>query len=202
MNNTMNQFMAIHTDDERNGDILGKYMYYSLPKLIIKAERVREICEQIGFPVTVNENISVTDAFRSATGEIHDRIEEPYGSEIKVCRIYCRDNKRVGADVLSRELVEETLYETHQQMSSSDACRSRLCVCARPERLHDAGVRHVHRKDGYERGGGHLYDHLFGRFDGYLYRHQRNKRSRRSECRHFRHLRGLQRADERSRSDL
>ena len=61
--NNMNQFMAIHTDDERNGDILGKYMYYSLPKLIIKAERVREICEQIGFPVTVNENISVTDAF-------------------------------------------------------------------------------------------------------------------------------------------
>ena len=73
--------MAIHTDDEKNGDILGKYMYYSLPKLIIKAERVREICEQIGFPVTVNENISVTDAFRSATGEIHDRIEETYGSE-------------------------------------------------------------------------------------------------------------------------
>ena len=112
MNNSMEQFMAIHSEDGTNGDILGKYMYYSLPKLIVKAERVREICEQIGFPIMVNENISVTDAFRSATGEIHDRIEEPYGSDIKVCRIYCRDNKRVGADVLSRELVEETLYET------------------------------------------------------------------------------------------
>lgn len=81
--NNMNQFMAIHTDDEKNGDILGKYMYYSLPKLIIKAERVREICEQIGFPVTVNENISVTDAFRSATGEIHDRIEDPTVRKLK-----------------------------------------------------------------------------------------------------------------------
>lgn len=112
MNNSMEQFMAIHSEDGTNGDILGKYMYYSLPKLIVKAERVREICEQIGFPIMVNENISVTDAFRSATGEIHDRIEEPYGSEIKVCRIYCRDNKRVDADVLSRELIEETLYES------------------------------------------------------------------------------------------
>lgn len=112
MNNSMEQFMAIHSDDGTNEDILGKYMYYSLPKLIVKAERVREICDQIGFPIMVNENISVTDAFRSATGEIHDRIEEPYGSEIKVCRIYCRDNKRVDADVLSRELVEETLYES------------------------------------------------------------------------------------------
>lgn len=112
MNNSMEQFMAIHSDDGTNEDILGKYMYYSLPKLIVKAERVREICDQIGFPIMVNENISVTDAFRSATGEIHDRIEEPYGSEIKVCRIYCRDNKRVDADVLSRELVEETLCES------------------------------------------------------------------------------------------
>ncbi len=112
MNNSMEQFMAIHSEDGTNGDILGKYMYYSLPKLIVKDERVREICDQIGFPIMVNENISVTDAFRSATGEIHDKIEEPYGSEIKVCRIYCRDNKRVDADVLSRELIEETLYES------------------------------------------------------------------------------------------
>lgn len=112
MNNQMNQFMAINSSDGKSEDILGKYMYYSLPKLIIKAEKVNEICEQIGFPIAVNENISVTDAFRSATGEIHDRIEEPYGSEIKICRIYCRDNKRVGTDTLSRELVEETLYES------------------------------------------------------------------------------------------
>lgn len=112
MNNSMEQFMAIHSEDGTNEDILGKYMYYSLPKLIVKAERVREICEQIGFPIMVNENISVTDVFRSATGEIRDRIEESYGSEIKVCRIYCRDNKRVDADVLSRELIEETLYES------------------------------------------------------------------------------------------
>ena len=112
MNNSMEQYMAIYSENGTSEDILGKYMYYSLPKLIVKAEKVREICRQIGFPVPVNDNISITDAFRSATGEIHDRIEEPYGSEIKICRIYCRDNKRTDADMLSRELVEETLYET------------------------------------------------------------------------------------------
>lgn len=99
-------FMAINSQNGQEEEILGKYMYYSLPKLILKAERVKEICEQIGFPIQVNDKISLTDAFRSATGEIHDRIEDE-----KVCLIYCRDNKRTEADVLSRELVEETLYE-------------------------------------------------------------------------------------------
>ena len=108
----MEELMAINSADGQSGDILGKYMYYSLPKLIVKADRVREICEQIDFPVAVNENISPTDAFRSATGEIHDRIEEIVGGDLRVSRIYCRDNKRVAADVVSRELVEETLYET------------------------------------------------------------------------------------------
>ena len=108
----MEEFMAIHTADGESGDILGKYMYYSLPKLIVKADHVREICGQIDFPITVNENISLTDAFRSATGEIHDRIEKIVDGELRVCRVYCRDNKRVAADVVSRELVEETLYET------------------------------------------------------------------------------------------
>ena len=108
----MENYMAINTADGKVEEIMGKYMYYSLPKLIVKAERVKEICSQIGFPIEVNENISITDAFRSATGEIHDRIEDNLFGEIKIVKIYCRDNKKAEADVLSRELVEETLYET------------------------------------------------------------------------------------------
>ena len=87
-------------------------MYYSLPKLIIKAEKIKDICEQIGFPVRVNENISFTDAFRSATGEIYERIEDGCGDNVQIRRIYCRDNKRVDAEIISRELVEETLCES------------------------------------------------------------------------------------------
>lgn len=111
MSNKMENYMAINTADDNVEEIMGKYMYYSLPKLIVKAERVKEICNQIGFPIEVNDNISVTDAFRSATGEIHDRIEEKLFGELKIVKIYCRDNKKAEADVLSRELVEETLYE-------------------------------------------------------------------------------------------
>ena len=106
------KLMVINSEDGQTEEILGKYMYYSLPKLIIKAEKVKEICTQIGFPVSVNENISLTDAFRSATGEIRERIEESSGDETRICRIYCRDNMRVEADFLSRELVEETWYES------------------------------------------------------------------------------------------
>ena len=103
----LEKLMAINSSDGQNDDILGKYMYYSLPKLILKAERVKEICDQIGFPVQVNDKISLTDAFRSATGDIRDRIDGD-----RICRIYCRDNMRAEADMLSRELVEETLYES------------------------------------------------------------------------------------------
>jgi len=106
------KLMVINSEEGQTEEILGKYMYYSLPKLIIKAEKIKEICTQIGFPVSVNENISLTDAFRSATGEIRERIEESCGGETRICRIYCRDNMRVEADFLSRELVEETLYES------------------------------------------------------------------------------------------
>ena len=107
------QFMVINSDNGKQEEILGKYMYYSLPKLIVKAERAKEICNQIGFPIGVKENISVTDAFRSATGEIYERIAEKseHGNE-KTSLIYCRDNLRVTKDMLSRELVEETLYQS------------------------------------------------------------------------------------------
>ncbi len=112
MSKSMEQFMVVNSATGEEQGILGKYMYYSLPKLIVKAEKVKEICDQIGFPFLLKDNIPVSDAFRSATGDIHDRIEESFGDEIKICRIYCRDNKKVDADVLSRELVEETLYES------------------------------------------------------------------------------------------
>lgn len=112
MNNNLQSYMAINTQDGKIEEIMGKYMYYSLPKLIVKADKVKEICRQINFPVEANERITLTDAFRNATGEIHERIVETVGGEIKITKIYCRDNKKAEKNVLSRELVEETLYET------------------------------------------------------------------------------------------
>ena len=112
MSNSLEKFIAIKTEDGKIEEVMGKYMYYSLPKLIVKVDKVKEICEAIGFPVEVKEKPSLTDAFRSATSEIHHRIVEVYGDEMKFINIYCRDNKKGEDDVLSRELVEETLDET------------------------------------------------------------------------------------------
>lgn len=106
------KFMVINSADGQSEEILGKYMYYSLPHLIVKADKVKDICSQIGFPVRVNEKISLIDAFKSATGVIRDRIEERSGRERFTRLIYCRDNKRVNEGAVSRELVEETLNET------------------------------------------------------------------------------------------
>ena len=105
----MENLMAIKTDDGTSAEVLGKYMYYSLPNLVVKANRVKHICEQIEFPIEVNDKISITDAYRSATGAIYDRIVETVDDEKKVTRIYCRDNMKTEDNFISRELVEETL---------------------------------------------------------------------------------------------
>ena len=105
----MKDFMVIKTDDAQSTEILGKYMYYSLPNMVVKVDKVKEICEAIGYPIAVNEKISITDAYRSATGEIYDRIVETVNDEKRVSKIYCRDNMRVEDGILSRELIEETL---------------------------------------------------------------------------------------------
>ena len=105
------KLMVINSDDGQCEEILGKYMYYSLPRLAVKKKKVEEICAQLMFPVKAVECASLTDAFRSATGDIYDRKEEFIGGEVTVHRIYCRDNKRVEAGAISRELVDETLHE-------------------------------------------------------------------------------------------
>ena len=111
MSNSLDKFIAIKTEDGKVEEVMGKYMYYSLPKLVVKVEKIKEICEMIGFPVDISEKVSLTDAFRSATSEIHHRIEEDVGGELKIVKVYCRDNKKGVIDLLSRELVEETLDE-------------------------------------------------------------------------------------------
>lgn len=112
MNNSLEKFIAIKTEDGKVEEVMGKYMYYSLPKLIVKVRKVKEICEAIGFPVEINEKASITDAFRSATSEIHHKIIECCDGDYKILKVYCRDNKKGEDDLLSRELVEETLDET------------------------------------------------------------------------------------------
>jgi hypothetical protein len=96
----MENFMGIQANSGEN--ILGKFLYFSISKVLIEKEDMREICDALNFPFAGNGRTSVTDAFRSATGDIYKRFtEEAYG-ELKIRKIYCRDNKSDDKNILSR----------------------------------------------------------------------------------------------------
>lgn len=94
--------------DEKN--MLGKFLYFSLANLLVEKEALSQLCEDIGIPYTGGSRLSVSDAFRSATGDIRERIPVTSMGESHIYLAYCRDNKRT-AGVLSRELVKETLNQ-------------------------------------------------------------------------------------------
>jgi hypothetical protein len=87
--------------------ILGKFLYFSLSDVLIEKTEMQGICDALGFPYTTSGRTSATDAFRSATGDIYERVVTDAG----IFKVYCRDNKRMEKGQISRELVKETLDE-------------------------------------------------------------------------------------------
>jgi len=97
----MNQFIAVTGD---NSSVLGKIVYFSLADVMIDREKLQEICDSMGIPYYGGGRQTDANAFRRATSDISDRIK----AEGHIYKIYCRDNEK-GSDILSRELVKETL---------------------------------------------------------------------------------------------
>lgn len=104
--------MVVHSADGEGSEILGKFLYYSFPRLMINREQFRDLVARYGFPASTREKHSAIDAFRCATTDVRDRIVEERNGEPNIARIYFRDNKRVSGNLISRELVEETVNET------------------------------------------------------------------------------------------
>ena len=104
--------MVINGGNGESSEILGKFLYYSFPRLIINRKEFLELVERYGFPSSVRDKHSPIDAFRSATTDVKDRIVEEQNGEPNIARIYFRDNKRISGNIISRELVEETVNET------------------------------------------------------------------------------------------
>ncbi len=94
--------------------MLGKFLYYSLANLLVEKDALAKLCEDLDIPYTGGKRLSVSDAFRSATGDIQERIPVTQMGETHIYLAYCRDNKRT-ADILSRELVKETLNQQTNQ---------------------------------------------------------------------------------------
>ena len=102
----MDQFIGAAKGDEQQ--MLGKFLYFSLANLLVDREELSTLCESVGVPYAGCNRLSVGDAFRSATGDIRERVPVMENGETNIYLAYCRDNKHT-ADVFSRELVKETL---------------------------------------------------------------------------------------------
>ena len=94
--------------------VLGKFLYFSLANLLVDKEELSELCDSMGIPYSSGNRLSVSDAFRSATGDIRERVPVTEDGETNIYLAYCRDNKRT-AEILSRELVKETMNRQTNQ---------------------------------------------------------------------------------------
>ena len=104
---------AAASGDRQN--MLGKLLYFSLPSVLVDKDDLRQLCADMNIPYAGGNRLSVSDAFRSATGDVRDRIiSEEYG-ERRIYQIYCRDNRRISDSVISRELVKETMHQETNQ---------------------------------------------------------------------------------------
>ena len=104
----MNEFLAASSGEKEH--MLGKFLYFTLANLLVEKEALSDLCESMGIPYAGGNRLSVSDAFRSATGDIRERIPVTSLGESHIYLAYCRDNKRTSG-VLSRELVKETLNQ-------------------------------------------------------------------------------------------
>ena len=107
MENNWKDIIGAASGDEAH--VLGKFLYFSLANILVDKQELANLCDSIlGIDYKGGSRLSVSDAFRSATGDIRERITVRHGGEQNICEVYCRDNKR-AVDKLSRELVKETL---------------------------------------------------------------------------------------------
>ena len=121
MVNNWKDIIGAASGDEAH--VLGKFLYFSLSDILVEKQEFARLCEDVlGIPYTGGNRLSVADAFRSATGDIRERVVVRRDGEQNIYAIYCRDNKRVS-DTLSRELVKETLNtRTNQYQKLANIC--------------------------------------------------------------------------------
>ena len=108
MGNVLDMHDFIGTAQGDKAHMLGKFLYFSLANLLVEKESLSKLCDDLGIPYSGSKRLSVADAFRSATGDIRERVAVASQGESNIYLAYCRDNKRESG-ILSRELIKETL---------------------------------------------------------------------------------------------
>lgn len=106
--------MVAAAQGERS-NMLGKLLYFSLSSALVDKAELAGLCAGMGIHYGAVSRISAVDAFRSATGDVKDRIVSRASGEQRIYQIYCRDNRRSAGGVICRELVKETLNQQTNQ---------------------------------------------------------------------------------------
>lgn len=101
-------FKDIMGSSQSGENVLGKFLYFSLSNILVEKNELSDLCGAMGIPYAGGNRLSVSDAFRSATGDVRERIVTKQYGETRIYQVYCRDNERVDG-MLSRELVKETV---------------------------------------------------------------------------------------------
>ena len=114
MGNVLDMHDFIGTAQGDKAHMLGKFLYFSLANLLVEKEALSKLCDDLGIPYSGSKRLSVADAFRSATGDIRERVAVTSQGESNIYLAYCRDNKRESG-ILSRKLVKETLNRQTNQ---------------------------------------------------------------------------------------
>ena len=95
-------------------NMLGKFLYFSLSNILVDKKELEVLCESLSMDCSCGKRLPVADAFKSATGDVRDRITVRRDGEQKFYQIYCRKNKSTP-NVFSRELVKETVNQRTNQ---------------------------------------------------------------------------------------
>lgn len=77
----MNQFSVRRRAIEH---MLGKFLYFSLANLLVDKDELSSLCESMGIPYTGSTRLSLGDAFRSATGDIRERVPVTVDGETNI----------------------------------------------------------------------------------------------------------------------
>lgn len=137
---SLQSVLGAATGEEQH--MLGKLLYFSLSNLLVDREELAALCDAMGLHYGGSSRLSVADAFRSATGDVRERIVCKRNGETQIYQVYCRDNRRTTRGVLSRELVKETVNrQTNQYEKLANICYDRdSCTFHYDNLVYDADV--------------------------------------------------------------
>ena len=92
----------------QTGGILGKIVYYTVSNILIDKQTMIDLGNSLGLPKVRPAKESKVSAYRCATTDIKGTIESKSALHGTV-KVYCRNNEKESADIVSRELVKESL---------------------------------------------------------------------------------------------